>query len=102
VHTLTKGETLKVFEVCWNLHYDHIRFVEDEWTLFTFIYINNKFKNHLIIHLDLVIRMYVQKKYYFTTFLLYIAIWDWHTNKHQYGMDLYCILRARCLGMFFV
>jgi hypothetical protein len=36
-------------------------FVEDEWTLFTFIYINNKLKNHLIIHLDLVIRMYVQK-----------------------------------------
>lgn len=38
-------------------------FVKDKWTLFTFIYINNKLKNHLIIHLDLVIRMYVQKKY---------------------------------------
>jgi len=32
--------------------------IKDEWTFLTLTYINNKLKNHLTIHLDMVIRMY--------------------------------------------
>jgi hypothetical protein len=39
-------------------------------------------------HLDMVIKMYAQKLYSLGTFLFYIIIWDWQTNKRQYCVDL--------------
>jgi hypothetical protein len=39
------------------------------------------------IHLDLIIRMYVQKFYSLATFMFYTTIQDWKTNKYQYGVD---------------
>jgi hypothetical protein len=62
--------------------------IEDERTFSTLTYIKNKLKNHFTIHLDMVIRMHVQKFYFLSIFLFYIAIRDWQTSKHRYCVDL--------------
>ncbi len=62
--------------------------MKDEWTFSTLAYIKNKLKIHLTMHLDMVIKMYAQKLYSLGTFLFYIIIWDWQTNKRQYCVDL--------------
>jgi ABC-type arginine transport system ATPase subunit len=56
--------------------------IENEWTFSNLIYIKNKLKNHLTMHLDMVIMMYAQKLYFLGTFSFYTTIQDWQTNKH--------------------
>jgi hypothetical protein len=54
--------------------------VEDEKTFSNMSFMKNKLHNCLTIHLDLVMRMYVQSFYLLKTFPLYTSMCDW--NEH--------------------
>jgi hypothetical protein len=51
--------------------------VEDKRTFFNVKFLELKFQNWLIVHLELVVAMFAQKIYNLDSFLFYIAIWQW-------------------------
>jgi hypothetical protein len=52
-------------------------FVGDECTFSNFVFMKTKLCNYLIIHLDLVVRMYAKDFYDYGTFPFYAIMKDW-------------------------
>ncbi len=59
--------------------------VEDERTFFNVNFLKLKLRNWLIIHLDLVVKMFAQKIYHLDSFPFYITIWQWGKDKIHYA-----------------
>ncbi len=61
--------------------------VEDEKTFSKVNFMKSKLRNCLTTHLDLVVRMYVQKFYRLEIFPFYTIIKEWGKEKLQYGEE---------------
>jgi hypothetical protein len=62
--------------------------VEDEHTFSNLSFMKNRFLNHLIMHLNLVVRIYAQKFYSVDTFPFYIAICAWNDDQVRYEVEI--------------
>ncbi len=62
-----------------------LRSVEDKCMFFTFTFVGSKLRNQLIMHLDLIVKMYMQEFFKLDNFPFYIAIIQWSESEMKYS-----------------
>jgi hypothetical protein len=62
-----------------------IGLVEDEWCFSKLTFMKTKLRNQLIVHLELVMRMFSQKFFTAENFPFGTTIQSWKDNKTHYG-----------------
>jgi len=61
--------------------------VEGECCFPIMSFMNSKLENQLLVHLDLVVKMFAQEHYYLDTFPFGDGMKDWVVNKVRYAVD---------------